>query len=89
MKMTVIVQVNDRPELAIDMRMDRFELDELARGPVPLGLTPYDVMAFEQRRERRKRFVDMIAAEVALALTEKLVREPDFMERHNEPFRRV
>jgi len=84
MKMSVRVLMDDRPELAIDIVHDRFELDELACGPVPLGLTPYEVMAYEQRRERRQRFVDMVASQIAHALTTELVREPDEQDRINE-----
>lgn len=60
-------------ELALNKIVAQIALDEIAPSLKP-PLDPFDLHRMDQTRERRLRFVDMIAAEFAHALTEALYK---------------
>ena len=61
-------------DLALNKIVARVELDDMApaRGPVD----PFNYNFVQQAAERRQRFIDMISAEFAHALTEALYADP-------------
>lgn len=72
----IIMEIDGHKKLAVSRKINDFDLDEIARGPVP-RFDPWDAMSHMQRMERRKRFVDMIAGDFAHALTSKLCEGRD------------
>ena len=60
-------------QLALDRIIAHVDIEEImpSRGPF---LHPYDVVDANKRDERRRRFIDFIAAEFAHALTEALYK---------------
>jgi hypothetical protein len=60
-------------KLAMNKIVSRISLDDIMPTNTPF-LHPADAIDFMRRDERRKRFVDMIAAEFAHALTEAIYR---------------
>ncbi len=65
-------------ELHLNKILAQINLDEITPEEfIPPNPTPHDLYAINVRDERRRRFVDLISAEFAHALTEALFKMPD------------